>query len=73
MSIVWTYDTSLVESLREGDWKPLNPGYDFLKMMDAEEKKDDLDFASDTSESAAKSKYFFWNKYCLNWTLPFGS
>ena len=58
MSTVSTYGTRLVESLREGDWKPLNPGYDFLKMMDAEEKKDDLDFASDASESPAKSKNF---------------
>ena len=63
MSIVWTYDTWIVESLREGDWKPLNPGYDFLKMMDAEEKKDDLDFASDASESAAKGKNFLWNQF----------
>ena len=60
---IFQHDTWLVESLREGDWKPLNPGYDFLKMMDAEEKKDDLDFASDASESAVKSKNFLWNQY----------
>ena len=60
---IFQHDTWLVESLREGDWKPLNPGYDFLKMMDAEEKKDDLDFASDASESPAKSKNFLWNQY----------
>ena len=59
MRIVLTYYTWLVESLREGDWKPLNPGYDFLKMMDAEEKKDDLDFDDDT----AKSKNFIWDQY----------
>ena len=27
--------------LREGDWRPLNPGYNFLKMMEEEERERD--------------------------------
>ncbi len=25
--------------MREGDWKPLNPGYDFLRMMEKDEER----------------------------------
>ncbi len=35
----WRAWLDFVEMLREGDWKPLNPGYDFLKMMEEEEQR----------------------------------
>ena len=30
-----------LETLEEGEWKPLNPGYDFLKMIDEENAEED--------------------------------
>ncbi len=30
------------KQLREGNWKPLNPGYDFLKIMDEEKKGEEV-------------------------------
>ena len=29
----------LVELLPKGEWKPKNPGYDFLKLIDEEEQR----------------------------------
>ena len=72
MSTVSTYGTRLVESLREGDWKPLNPGYDFLKMMDAEEKKMIWTLLVTPVNLLLKVRTFLEiNTNCLNRTMPF--
>ena len=40
--------------MREGDWKPLNPGYDFLKMIDDEERRMNNPDVSDMGNNRGK-------------------
>ena len=48
--------------LEKGEWKPLNPGYDFLKMMEEEKKKQKNEVTIDEDELTEQYK----SKYPLN-------
>ena len=59
---------TILGMLEKGEWKPLNPGYDFLKMMEEEKKKQKNEVTIDEDELTEqyKSKYPLISFYCTN-------